>query len=202
MRRPHLGARDRRALRVGAWVLCPALFVVVVARPFQHAYRAASSELSTQRTALARELAALRDAPRDAQLARQGRYALAQERSRLFEGDDAVAASAQLAGYVAELAAQSGVEVDDSETRAVPDSAAVAAVEIGASGNVIQVAQFLRALEHGPKLARAERIVIAPTAVAGRHTGRVTLRMSVTGLSRRAYADLTAEPLEGAERRP
>ena len=194
MRWPTLGPRDRRALRLGAWVVLPALFLLLVVRPYQRALSAAGEELDSQRSLLARELGALRDAPRDAQLVQHGRSALAEERSRLFEAADAVAASAQLGSYVAARAAESGVDVGESETIAVADSTAVAAVDIAATGNVLEIVEFLRALENGPNLARVERIVIAPAPGASQNNGTVTLRMTVTGLSQRASDDASADP--------
>ena len=194
MRWPVLGPRDRRALRLGAWVVLPALFLLLVARPYQRALSAAGEELDRQRSLLTRELGALRDAPRDAQLVRHGRDALAEERFRLFEAADAVAASAQLGSYVAARAAESGVDVDESETITVADSAAVTAVDIAATGSVVEIVEFLRALENGPKLARAERIVIVPAPGASQNNGTVTLRMTVTGLSQRASDDTSADP--------
>ena len=194
MRWPTLGPRDRRALRLGAWVMLPALFLLLVARPYQRALSAAGEELDRQRSLLTRELGALRDAPRDAQLVRHGRDALAEERFRLFEAADAVAASAQLGSYVAARAAESGVDVDESETITVADSAAVTAVDIAATGSVVEIVEFLRALENGPKLARAERIVIVPAPGASQNNGTVTLRMTVTGLSQRASDDTSADP--------
>ena len=194
---PVLGPRDRRALRLAAWTVVPLLLVGLVIRPYWRAMRASSEELATQRTLLARELGAVRDAANEAELVRRGRRALAEEHSRLFDGGDAVAASAALASYVAERAAESGVDVEESETRAVPDSTAVAAVEIGASGSVLDVVQFLRALEEGPRLARADRVVISPAGGTLR-SGIVTLKMTVTGLSRRAYDDSAQDSLEGS----
>src|SRR5687767_10178623 len=193
---PVLGPRDRRALRLAAWTVVPLLLVALVIRPYWRAMRASSEKLATQRTLLARELGAVRDAANEAELVRRGRRALAEEHSRLFDGGDAVAASAALASYVAERAAESGVDVEESETRAVPDSTA-AAVEIGASGSVLDVVQFLRALEEGPRLARADRVVISPAGGTSR-SGTVTLKMTVTGLSRRAYDDSAQDSLEGS----
>ena len=197
MRRPVLGARDRRALRLGALMVVPVLLVAVVIRPYARALRASSDSLATERTLLARELGVLREAGQNAQLAERERRALAEACSRLFEGGDAVAASAQLASYVAELAEETGVSIDESETRAATDSSIVAAVEVGATGSVLEILQFLRALENGPRLARSDRISISPVAGASpRGGGRVTLRMTVTSQMRRAYGNSTTDSLE------
>ena len=126
----RLAPRDRQAMRIGAWIVAPVLAVVLVVQPYRRAQREASEALATERAALASELAALRDAPRDARLVRQGRRALVEEGARLFDGADAVAASAELASWVADQAAEAGLELEDSETRAmtdVRDSTAVAA---------------------------------------------------------------------------
>jgi hypothetical protein len=194
VRRPTLTARDRRALRLGAWVAAPALVLSLVVRPYLSALNAARADVEAQRTLLARELGALRDAPRDSQLVRQGRIALAAASTRLFDGGDAVAASGELAGYVSGQAEETGVELEESETRAAGDSTPT--VDIRARGDVLAIADFLHALESGPKLARAERMTIvrepAPGGPAG--DGVLTLTATITGLSPRVPAALAAPP--------
>ena len=182
----RLGARDRRALRVGAWLVAPVLALLLVVQPYRRALRDARDLLATERASLARELAALRDAPRDARLVAQGAQALAEEGARLFDGADAVAASAELAGWVADLAAEQGLELEDSETRATEDSAAVAAVEIRAGGDVLAIVGFLRALEEGDHLARVARLSIGPPPGADEGDGTLVLTATVTSLARRA----------------
>ena len=191
-----MNARDRRALQLGAWIMAPVAAFVLVVQPYVRARRDAVETLATERLSLARELAALRDAPRDARLVDQGTRALAEEGARLFDGADAVAASAALAGYVSDRAAESGLELEDSETRAGADSTTVAAVEIRGGGDVLAIVGFLRALEEGPRLARIERLTIGPPPGADEGDGTLVLAATVTGLSRRATT-LGAVPANG-----
>ena len=186
--RARLSASDRRALRLGAWIVGPALFLMLVVQPWRRALRDAGDDLTAQRASLGRELAALRDAPGDASLVRQGWLALGAEGSRLFDGGDAAAASAELASYVADQVAESGMTLDESETRAATDSDAVAAVEIRASGDVLGVVALLQALEDGPRLARTERLTIAPPPGADEDDGTLVLTATVTGLARHRHA--------------
>ena len=187
-----LGARDRRALRLGVALLGPALFVMLVLQPYRHAARATADALATERSALARELAALRDAPRDARLVEQGTQALAEEGSRLFEGADAVAASAELASWVGDRAAEAGLELEDSETRATADSATVAAVEIRGAGDVLAIVAFLEMLESEAKLARVERLTIGPPPGADEGDGTLVLSATITSRARRASTMTTS----------
>ncbi|HKG92323.1 MAG TPA: hypothetical protein VKA84_10545 [Gemmatimonadaceae bacterium] len=183
MRRPALSPRDRRALRLGAWMAAPVLVASLVVRPYLGALGAARAELAAQRTLLARELGALHDAPRDARLVREGQMALAAAAERLFDGGDAVAASGELAGYVSGQAEEAGVEIEESETRSAGDSTPT--VDIRARGDVLALADFLHALEAGPKLARAERISIVrePPRGGDAGDGTLTLTATITGRS-------------------
>ena len=186
---PTLGPRDRRALRLGAFVMAPALVLALVVLPYARALATAYDDIEAQRALLARELGALRDAPRDIGLAADARHALAVAATRLFEGGDAVAASAELASYVSDQAVENGLEVEESETRAAgPDD--LPSMDIRARGDVLAIVDFLRALEDGPKLARVERITIArdPRAAGEEGDGVLTLTATVTGLALRTYA--------------
>lgn len=206
MKWPEVSARDRRALRLGALAMLGVAIVVLVAGPYARALRESYAELEAQRGLLARELGALRFADRDAELARRGRRTLAEAHSRLFEGADLVTASARLASYVADRAADSGVDLEESETRPVTDSVSAAAVDVAVSGHVLAVVRFLRGLEGGPRLARVEQIAIArPLAMAAPRADRaVTLRATIVGLSRRSHGGDTppdASPTTGPGRR-
>ena len=169
--------------------MTPVLLVAFILLPYSRALRAASEDLAAQRTLLARERAAVRGARHDAELAQRGLNALAERHSRLFDGANSVAASAELGSYVAERSAQIDVDIQESETRAVPDAPTVASVEIGATGSALDIIGFLRALEQGPKLARADALVITPAPRAGRNDGTLMLRMRVSSLTRRTYGD-------------
>lgn len=195
MTRRTLRPRDRRALRLGALVAGPVLAVLLVVQPYARALLAARADAAIQRELLARELGALRDGPRDARLARAATVALAAEAGRLFDGGDEVAASAELAGYVSDLAEESGLELDGSETRPPADGDSSVAVEIRALGDIVSISLFLQALEEGPKLVHAERITIAVPAGGRDVDGVLALTASVTGRSRRAYVDAHLDPV-------
>lgn len=186
-----LQTRDRRALRLGAWILVPALTVTFVIQPYREALRVASGKLITERSLLVHELGAIREAPRDSELVRRGRQAVAIADARLFDGADAIGVSALLAAYVADVAARTGVRIDASETRVALDSATPAAVDISASGNILAIVRFLRALEDGPKLTRVDRIALAPplNVLGPRRNRELTLSATIVGFPRRDFGD-------------
>ena len=188
---PTLGARDRRALRLGGLVLVPALLLALVVLPWARALAGARDDLATQRALLARELGAVRDGSRDVSGAIEARLALTLAAARLFDGADAVAASAELASYVSDQAIENGLEVEESETRAAaPDD--TPAMDMRARGDVLAIVDFLRALEDGPKLAHVERITITSDARAAgdEPDGMLTLDVSVRGLALRRYTTM------------
>lgn len=198
MRGIALSARDRRALRLGMLVLLPVLVLSLVVRPYLRALALARQELAAQRVLLARELGALRDAPRDAVLVRHGRQLLAGAAARLFDGGDAVAASAALAGYVGDQADSAGLEVQESETR--PGD--MPSVDFRARGDVLAIMDFLRAIEDGPKLARVEQLTITrePSRGGDDADGTLVLAATIAGLPLRAEAD-ARQPSDSAPAR-
>ena len=202
-----MAPRDRRALRLGACIVAPALFLLLVVQPWRRALGDATDGAAMQRASLARELAALRDAPRDSVLLRQGWQALMEEGARLVDGADAVAASAELANWVAGRVTESGLELIGSETRPEDEGGATAAVAIRARGDVLAMVEALRALEDGPRLAIVERLTIgiAPESDAA-GDGALVVTALITAPTRRTALAL-AEPIPGtaistSERRP
>ena len=186
-----LGARDRRAIRLGVWVVVPVLLATLVVQPYARAVAAARGGVATQRALLARELGVLRDVPAVAVLARDREMELAGRAGRLFDGGSAVAASAELASYVADRAAESGLEITASETLTPAEDDSTVAAEIRALGDIAAIFDFLRALEEGERLVRAERISIAGSAdgAALDRDGLLTVAARVSGLVRDAYVD-------------
>lgn len=186
MMRPTLSSRDRRALRLGAWVMLPVLLVMLGVRPYVRTLGAARGELETQRALLARELGALADAPRDSALALSAMRAASLMSMRLFRSPDAVGASAELASHVRALAGAAGLKIDGSETRSLDGDDPRPAMEIRARGDVLEIVAFLRALEDGSKLTRIEYLMIARPFGReigdGPAAGDLTLTATVTGL--------------------
>lgn len=199
-----LSPRDRRALRMGAWIVLPLLAASVVLRPYLSALLVQRAALENQRGLLARELRAVRDAPSEVERLQEGNRVLVAEAARLFGGNDAVTATAELARYVTARAAASGLRVDQAESggdrepdRGTPtgaplgpssaaDSGALR-VTLRAQGGSAGVYAFLRAMETGPKLVRIERIEIAQASTDDIAGGTLVLTTTVCGLARRSF---------------
>lgn len=207
-RLPALAPRDKRALRIGGWIVLPVIFATLVVRPLGSAWLDRRAALDQDRSLLARELRLVADAPRDVELLHAERRALEASASRLFGGAEAVSASAQLARYVAREASESKLDLEQAETEtaldttATPNGAATPAppadqplrVSIRARGDIEQIVAFLRKLEEGDRLVRLERIAIsAPDE--NPEEGSLLLTATVSGLARLGLTpDTTATP--------
>lgn len=206
--RLSLGPSDRRALRLGAWVVIPALVVSVVIRPYVGALLDGRHAVARERAALTRELRLLAGAPRDRQLLVLARQDIDELAARLFGGADAVTSSAELARYVAQRASTSGLVLEQTETQtllhdrappgerlengyahAAADSAAhELRVAIRARGSIRAVVDFLQAMENGPKLVRVVRVGVTRGVTGGLpDPGGLTLTATVTGLARTRF---------------
>lgn len=197
-----LRPRDRRALRLGAWLLLPLAIGSFIVRPYAGALMTSRATLDNERDLLARETGAVSDLPRDRATLRSTTALLADAAPRLFDGGDAVTASAELARYVSECATRSGLRLEQAETQTRIDSAAgrvtpaasaaheaVSAagelrVTVRARGDVLGVYAFLRAMEEGPKLVRVDRIGIARVSSDDELDGTLTLTATISGLAR------------------
>lgn len=207
-RLPALAPRDRRALRIGGWIVLPVLFATLVVRPLGSAWLDRREALDQDRALLARELRLVADAPRDLELLRAERRALDASASRLFGGAEAVSASAELARYVAREASGSKLDLEQAETETMLDSAAQLPnggpaatvtdqplrVSIRARGDIEGIVAFLRALEEGDRLVRVERIAISAPE-ENPEDGSLLLTATVTGLPRLGLTpDTSATP--------
>lgn len=209
-RLPALAPRDRRALRIGGWIVLPVLFATLVVRPLGSAWLDRREALDQDRALLARELRLVADAPRDLELLRAERRALDASASRLFGGAEAVSASAELARYVAREASGSKLDLEQAETETMLDSAAQLPnggpaapatatdqplrVSIRARGDIEGIVAFLRALEEGDRLVRVERIAISAPE-ENPEDGSLLLTATVTGLARLGLTpDTSATP--------
>jgi hypothetical protein len=207
--RPSLAAlspRDRRAVRLGAWILLPALLAGLVIRPWAAALIEGRAVNERQRTLLAHELRLLVDTSRDRRELAIARRALDESAPRLFSGAEAVTASAELARYLAQLASRSALRVEQTET-VLEDTVRTAArsvdspsnvdtdtsgqplrVVVRAHGNARAIVAFLYALEQGPKLVRVERLAISHgIAGAEADAGVLTFTATVSGLARSRF---------------
>lgn len=188
MRMPRLDARDRRALLLGAVTLGPMLLFALVVRPFARALVASRERVASERQLLAREQAAVRAALATRELARRGQALLDTAGAQLLQGDDALAVSAALAAYVRDVAEQSGLHLQGTESAG--SELADVRLEVRADGDLAAIVSFLRAIEDGETLVRVERVGIdrhGPEA-DGASTGRLALSATLRGYARGWYA--------------
>lgn len=216
LRLPTLGARDRRALRIGGWIMLPLLLATLVIRPGLGALIDRRAAVERDRALLGRELRLVAESSHDRQLLRSAERALGAAAPRLFAGTEPVSASAELARYVGRQAKSSGLTIEQTETETVlgaPDGAAVAGgesavsqqplrVSIRARGDVVAITAFLSGLEHGSKLVRVEQLAIT----AGDSTsddGSLSLTATLSGFARRDFvsSDSSAAPAPAARGR-
>ena len=159
--------RERRTILIGALVLLPGLLFVYGFRPYQAALSDARDRLATERSALAREQAAIATARQNPQMQHIADSAMHAMQPRLFEGKDDVMASAELAAYVGDLARGARVWLQDAGTRpatAADDGVRTLRVEIRAESDLLGTLMFLQALERGEKLVRVDRLDISKAA--------------------------------------
>ena len=205
---PSLATRDKRALRVGGWIMLPVLFATLVVRPVGGAWLDQRAAVARDRALLASELRLVADASHDRELLRAERRVLDASASRLFGGAEAVSASAELARYVAREASESGLDLEQAESETTVDSTGPASlpngggvatrtaqplrVSIRARGDVEEVVAFLRAIEGGTQLVRVERIAITSADESATADGSLLLTATLTGLARLGVATDTA----------
>jgi hypothetical protein len=212
LRLPSLGPRDRRALRIGGWIVLPVLLATLVVRPLGSAWLDRRAALGQDRALLARELRLVTDAPRDRELLRAERRVLDASASRLFGGAEAVSASAELARYVAREASESRLQLEQAETEApldipgaapLPNGGSAAAtagagqplrVSIRARGDIEGIVAFLQAIEDGRRLVRVERIAITAADESATDDGSLLLTATLSGLARLGVSADTAAP--------
>lgn len=201
--RPRLAARDRRALRLAALVVVPALLVVRGVLPGVRMLSDTRDAVAGQRALLARELGLLRAADRYPRALRDADSAIADELARLFDGPDALSASAALGSYVAERAAASGLLLQASEggEGATLDGAPALRLDIRATGDLEAILLFLRAMETGPRLVRVETVAIERSTRFGAPSdsaGTLTLSAALYGFAAAALVDVAAETSSAA----
>lgn len=191
----RLAARDRRAIKIGALVLLPAIVYVWGIAPLARGLGDLRSRADTEADALRRERTLLADAARYPALTARAESVLMREAPRLFQGTDPLAASAGLANYVGAHAARSRVFVQHSETRTAElagEGVATLQVELRAVGDLHGLLGFLQALESGPKLVRVERLAIERSErIAGgdRDEEVLTVAATVSGFALTQPAD-------------
>jgi len=155
-----LGRRDRKAIRIGALIVVPALLVTFGVRPYTRALEDARDRLAVERGLLERELSLLKEAQGYEQALDQAEDVLLREAPRLLGGGDPLAQSALLANYVTDRAIRQRVFLQGSETRPAQttDGEVVRlAIEVRGVGDLEGILGLLDDLERGSKLIRVER---------------------------------------------
>ena len=201
---PTLGERDRRALRLGAWVLVPLMIAGAVIRPYAAALVEHRTALASERASLAREYRAVLELANDRRALAVLDSQLVSLSPRLFGRADVVTASAELARYASEEATAAGLHVTQVETQTRIDSAPATRVEtngggpsgaplasdlrvsLRARGNIVAIHDFLRAIEAGSKLVRVERIEIVRASDGDGFDGALTFTALLVGSARSA----------------
>jgi type II secretory pathway component PulM len=159
----RLGARDRRALALGALVLVPALGFALVVKPYLHARAMVEDRVRVQKELLRRELAlvaAAHDLPARLEGATR---AFASARSHLLSGRDPLGATAGLVSLVGDEARRRGVLLEAIESDAsepLGDGLVAVQIEVRGRGDLEGLLRWLNALETGPRLLRVERLAV------------------------------------------
>lgn len=158
-----LKRRDRRALKLCAFVLGPVLFFTHGVRPYLGASADLLGRLETERASYERELRLLADSGRFPALRRQAEKSLERETGRLFEGPNDASAGAALAAFVEARARESEVHFQGVQTLAtdsVEGGLWRLQVQVQALSDLEGVLRFLAALEGGDKLVSVEELRI------------------------------------------
>ena len=149
-----------------------------------------NDRIVTERDALSREQAAVRDAARNPARQQFADSAMKATASRVFTGANDVAAGASLVTYLGDVARTTHVWLASAATRSAPNAggrgAPVASdglralrVELRAESDFQGILHFLDALERGGKVVTVERLDVTRTLRAG-DEDRETLSMSAT----------------------
>ncbi len=181
-------SRDRRAIALGGVALLPFALFLLVVRPYRASLADAEDALTSERAALARERDAVATAQRNPRLQRVADSAMRAMRPRLFQGKDDVMASAELASYVADVARNARVWLEEANTgAAAPATEGVRKirVDIRAESDLAGTLAFLHQLEHGAKLVQVDRIDVSRVARAEPGTEVLTIVATVSAFATR-----------------
>ncbi len=187
-----LDVRDRRALWLGALIVLPVLFWRGVVSPFDAAVSGAQERAEQSRALLAREQAALLDAPRLPAALAALRLRGVDEAPRLFGGADTVAATAALANWVRSAAAGAGLHSAQASAGPVdPVSGELRAVSVDlrAEGDFGAVAAWIELMDSGERALVVDRLDIS---ASGNDDGTVAISARVRGFSASFAAPVAA----------
>jgi len=199
----RLTRRDRRALLIASAVLIPVVLFRGVVQPYVRARAALGERVRTERDLLARELAVVDEARSLPERRARADVALAADAARLLPGADPYAATAELVGYVGELARRSHVLVRDLQSRAPATEGGLAQIQVELRGQTDfeGVLRLLLALERGSRLVRVDALAVEGSGEGLGHRETLTLRAALSGYSAAAPAPTgagqRAQPVRG-----
>jgi hypothetical protein len=182
VKRPSLGARDRRAVLLGGGVLLAAWLAARGVPRLLHGY----ASLRARTEASAHQLAAAREALAEAPFVRDSLSVRAQRlvawAPRLVAGRTPAEAAADLASLVTGLAAQLRVRVARMDP--LPDSAGAVFARVGlrieVQGDIGGIARWLSSLEEGDRLLAVRTISVMAPEPAAPATQAEALRAELT----------------------
>lgn len=176
---PRVGARDARALLLGAIITVPVLAHQVAVKPYLAALRETRDVVAQERALLERELTLLWYLPRTAEDIRTVGAAAYATHHRLFAGNDPIEATSALSAYAGGVARDADLAVQQVDSRDATELATglrEIVIDIRAEGTLEEVLRALRGLEAGPRLVRVTRVSVerAGTLIPGSEPLRVT----------------------------
>lgn len=158
-----MSSRDRRALRLGAFVSLPLLLWSLAVKPYRAALAGTRAEIERERSLLERELTLLAHAPRMPQDLREARRASASSEQRLFVGNDVIEATSSLSSHVGRALRTAGLVVQQVESRDAAEERnglRQISIDVRSEGSLAGVLRALRSLESGGRLVRVTRISV------------------------------------------
>lgn len=183
----RVGARDARALLLGAIITVPVLAHQVAVKPYLAAFRETREIVAQERALLERELTLLWYMPRTVEDIRTAGAAADATHHRLFAGNDAIEATSALSAYAggvvrsANLAVQ---QVDSRDATEIATGLREVAIDIRAEGTLEEVLHALRGLEAGPRLVRVTRVSVERAVASTAGAERLRVTATVRGYAR------------------
>jgi hypothetical protein len=168
MTRLRLNPKDRQALRLGAFIVLPALLLRFGVVPYVTVLRDVREELRAERDLLFRELDLITEARSYPDAFRLAGATFLQEAPRLFDGADEMLAASDIDAYVSEIGRMNGITVQRAGARPsepVVDGVIALRLELKGQGDLEGILSFLRAMETGPKLIHIERLALVLESV-------------------------------------
>lgn len=159
----RLSDRDRRAIRLGALVLLPALAWVFAVSPWLEAVESRRSALEARRSLLRAERDLLADRQRYPEAVRAAAAQLQETAPALLDSRSRGVATAGLTQFLEDRAAARRVRLTATEprpTRRLDASLVAVPLHVEGESDLQGVLSFLESLEEGPKLLQVDGLRI------------------------------------------